>query len=635
MNSGLNKDITFRQKLRYWFDNTLSIKGAFPFWVTVAVVLGAVAIALLQAVVSAIPALNEVPNEPQSPLEYLWLALGKTLALGTAVTYGDRLMAIVYWFAGLTVMGSIFALRTVALNNAISRMKAAPSPILDKGHTLILGWSPRVFTILRELAVANANQRKPKVVVFANLDRAVMDAQIAIHAPELGNLKVITRKGDTTNPIDLRRGNVAGAKSLIVLDSDRGGDSMIVATVLAARSLSTNPNQKFVAEVDDPNTAEAIESSTSGQVLAVIPRDVIAKVTAQASRQPGIPAVILELLDFAGDEIYFTEVPALVGKTYFEAQVSFLRSAIFGVVPFAKDPVLNPAHDYKLQPGDKLIAIAEDDDKVTYTGLLNEVKRPKASSAKRATEKARNLLVIGWSKMGASVLSELSAFLPKGSVADVVSQERFTEELLEQETKFGDLKVNHIRSTGTFEQLKQLVMQKNYDEVLVLGYRGEKITEAEADGQTLLATMQLNRLFQKELAEGNAPRLVAEILDPLKVPLAQTSSVDDLVVSENLAALLVAQLSENPMLFSIFKDLFNPTKGSAVHVRPITDYAKLGQSISFAELVAAASSQGETAIGWRIRGESGLERVVKINPAKDETIIPFDKDGLIVIGKSI
>ena len=532
-------------------------------------------------------------------------------------------------------MGSIFAFRTVALNNTMARLKAAPSPILDKGHTLILGWSPRIFTILKELAVANQNVRKPLVVVFANVDRAVMDAEIAKRAGDLGNLKVITRKGDTTSPTDLLRANVSGAKSVIVLDSDRGGDAMIVATILAAKSISTNPEQKFVAEVDDPNTAEALEDSTNGQVVTVIPRDVIAKVTAQASRQPGIPAVILELLDFAGDEIYFVEVPALEGKTYFEAQLSFAKAAIFGVVPFGQTPVLNPSYNYKLQKGDKLVAIAEDDDKVNYTGLLQEIKRPKAVSEKRAAPQPRNLLVIGWSEMGKSVLAELAAFLPKGSVADVVSQPRFVEEELEQETKFGQLKVTHIKSTGEFSQLAELVTKKKYDEVLVLGYRGEKISETEADGQTLLASMQLTRLFQKELAEGTAPRLVAEILDPLKVPLAQTSSVDDLVVSENFAALLLAQLSENPKLSTIFTDLFNPTKGSAIHVRPMTDYAKLGEAISFAELVAKASARGETAIGWRVRAESGAHRVVAINPSKDSAITPFENDGLIVVGQSI
>jgi hypothetical protein len=623
------------QKFRYWFDNSLSRKGAFPIWVGVAVVAGAIGIAITAAIIRAIPALNVEITDTANAFEEFWLSLGKMLSLGTALTLGDRIMAVIYWFAGLTVMGSIFAFRTVALNRTIERMKAAPSPILDKNHILILGWSPRVFTILKELAIANQNVRKPLVVIFANVDRTAMDLEIQKRAGDLGNLRVITRKGDTTNPSDLLRANVQGAKSVIVLDSDRSGDSMIVSTVLAARSISNNTEQRFVAEVDDANVAEALEDATGGQVVTVIPREVISKVTAQASRQPGIPAVILELLDFAGDEIYFAQIPALEGKTYFEAQLSFGKAAILGVVPFGKEPVLNPEYGYKISKGDQLIAIAADDDQVTYTGLLEDIKRPKTLAKARAAAKPRNLLVIGWSAMGKSVLTELAAFLPKGSTADVVSQERFTEESLEQESKFGDLKVRHIASTGEFDQLQDLVTKKVYDEVLVLGYRGEKISEAEADGQTLLATMQLTRLFQKQLADGTAPRLVAEILDPLKVELAQTSSVDDLVVSENLAALLVAQLSENPRLAGIFKDLFNPTKGSAVHVRPIGEYSELGHPVSFAKLVAAASAQGETAIGWRARGADGIHRTVTINPAKDSTITPFDQDGLIVIGKSI
>lgn len=624
-----------QQKIRYWFDNSLSRKGAFPAWVAISFTLAIVLVAIVDRILHAIPALNQLPAAGLGWFEAFWFSAGKTLSIGTAETIADRIMALVYWFVGLSVWGSIFAFRTLAMNETIARLRAAPSPILDKNHILILGWSPRVFTILKELAIANQNVRKPKVVIFANVDRTLMDTEIAKRAGDLGKLQVITRKGDTTNPTDLMRANVSGAKSVIVLDSDRAGDSMIVSTVLAARSISSNPTQRFVAEVDDPNVADALEDATGGSVVTVIPREVIAKVTAQASRQPGIPAVILELLDFAGDEIYFTTVPALEGKTFFEAQLAFKKAALLGVVPFGKEPVLNPPYNYKIQKGDQLIAIAEDDDRVNYTGLDEEVKRPRTNSLSRESAKPRNLLVIGWSAMGKSVLSELAAFLPKGSSADVVSQERFTEELLEKETKFGTLKVSHIPSTGEFEQLADLVSKKRYDEVLVLGYRGAKISETEADGQTLLATMQLTRLFQGQLASGTAPRLVAEILDPLKVNLAQTSSVDDLVVSENLAALLVAQLSENPALATIFKDLFNPAKGSAVHVRPLEDYAPLGKPVSFAKLVAAASARSETAIGWRVRTENGSQRQVYLNPAKDSLVTPFELDGLIVIGQSV
>ncbi|MEK9536338.1 MAG: hypothetical protein VWZ99_04255 [Aquiluna sp.] len=624
-----------KRNIRYWFDNSLSRRGAFSIWVALAVLAGALVIAISQAILNALPGLNSEIPTADNAFEAFWYSLGKMLSLGAGNTYADRIMSIVYWFAGLTVMGSIFAFRTVALTRTIERLKAAPSPILDSGHTLILGWSPRVFTILTELSVANSNVGKPLVVIFANQDRAFMDAEIAKRVEISGKLRVITRKGDTTNPRDLIRANVAGAKSVIVLDADRSGDSMIVSTVLAAKSISDNVDQRFIAEVDDKNVAEALEESTGGQVVTVIPRDVIAKITAQASRQSGIPAVILELLDFAGDEIYFAEIPALVGKSFFETQLSFNNSAIMGVVPEGRSPVLNPAADYKMAKGDKVIAIAEDDDKVIYTGVMEDVSRKRSVGRRRTETKPRNLLVIGWSEMGLSVLGELAAFLPKGSTADVVSQERFTEDYLEQETSIGTLKVRYIKSTGKFDQLKELVKKKGYNEVLILGYRGENVTEAEADGQTLLATMQLARVFSKELKGGTAPRLVAEILDPLKVDLARTSSADDLVVSENLAALLVAQLSENPKLASIFKDLFDPTKGSAIHVRPLADYAPSGKQVSFAELVAAASARSETAIGWRSKSSDQATRKVQLNPSKDSILTPVEGDGLIVIGQSI
>jgi hypothetical protein len=236
--------------------------------------------------------------------------------------------------------------------------------------------------------------------------------------------------------------------------------------------------------------------------------------------------------------------------------------------------------------------------------------------------------------MGARVLTELADFSPKGSTVDVVSQSRFVEDDLGQNTKFGNLKVQHHLATGKFEQLQQMVQAKRYDEVLVLGYRGKNISEAEADGQTLLATMQLARLFESELKTGTAPRLVAEILDPLKAKLASTASIDDLVVSENLAALLVSQLSENPSLASIFEDLFTPARGAAVHVRLMSEYVSLGQEVSFADLVAAASARGESAIGWRVLSNNGIHREVVVNPAKDQAIVPTDQDGLIVIGKS-
>ena len=93
---------------------------------------------------------------------------------------------------------------------------------MESGHILILGWSPRIFPILAELAIANENVRRPLVVVFADREREAMQDEIAVRARKLGNLRVITRRGDPTSPSDLVRANIAGARSIIVLNAETG-----------------------------------------------------------------------------------------------------------------------------------------------------------------------------------------------------------------------------------------------------------------------------------------------------------------------------------------------------------------------------------------------------------------------------
>jgi hypothetical protein len=128
--------------------------------------------------------------------------------------------------------------------------------------------------------------------------------------------------------------------------------------------------------------------------------------------------------------------------------------------------------------------------------------------------------------------------------------------------------------------------------------------------------------------------LVAEILDSRKAELARVAAVDDLVVSDNLAALLIAQVSENPSLAPVFDDLFDAA-GAAINVKPIEHYVPLGKSISYGELVAIASAaHGESAIGYRVAAASrdDASTGVRLNPNKNDEFTPAAGDGLIVIG---
>ena len=72
------------------------------------------------------------------------------------------------------------------------------------------------------------------------------------------------------------------------------------------------------------------------KVQAVLTGDLIARVVAQTSRQSGLSVVYTELLNFGGDEIYFKEEPALVGRTFGESLLP-LRGFLRHGHPFCQD----------------------------------------------------------------------------------------------------------------------------------------------------------------------------------------------------------------------------------------------------------------------------------------------------------
>jgi K+/H+ antiporter YhaU regulatory subunit KhtT len=396
--------------------------------------------------------------------------------------------------------------------------------------------------------------------------------------------------------------------------------------------VNTNANIRIIAEVDDANTAEALQTATQGAVISVRSHDIIARVTAQASRQPGLAAVVLDLLDFDGDEIYFENVPALAGKTYADALLSFNEASVIGLVDDKGVTQINPGLKTKLTANTQIIAIAEDDDKVVYTGVRDDLLKLKSPARKTIVRKPEHLLVIGWSSMGRSVIGELAQFLPKGSSVHIVAQNKFVAPAELADLKFGNVKVTYASVNGDIDELIAAASAKKYNEVIILGYRNA-ISESEADAQTMLTMLQMNQLFAADGNGVNPTRLVAEILDSRKQELAQVAVADDLVVSDNLAALMIAQISENPSLAPVFEDLFD-ADGATLGSNPIDHYAAVGKPVSFGELVAIGRGHGESVIGYRVAANSGQDGStgVQLNPAKTEVFTPAAGDTLIVIG---
>jgi hypothetical protein len=214
----------------------------------------------------------------------------------------------------------------------------------------------------------------------------------------------------------------------------------------------------------------------------------------------------------------------------------------------------------------------------------------------------------------------------------IIAKKEFVRRSETEDLNFGLLKTTFDYTSGSIEDMTAAAGAKHYDQILVLGYR-KGVTVADADALTMLSMLQLNQLFEQDGNGVEPTRLVAEIIDSSKAEIARVAAVDDLVVSDKLAALLMTQIAENVALAPVFADLFDAA-GASINLKPIQYFAALGKEVSFGELVAAAAAHGDSAIGIRVAANASHDGStgVELNPSKHATYRPAAGDGLVVIG---
>ncbi|MFM8927506.1 MAG: hypothetical protein ACKOFA_04825, partial [Rhodoluna sp.] len=217
-------------KLRYSFDNSIAKSGMFVTWMLILMIIFSILLVLLRSVLILIPSFAPDGSAVTFEFNTFWKSFASIFGKGGEDFWVDRIINFLTWAITVALAGSVTGFIVGVITRTFERLRKGKSPIVDSGHTLILGWSNRIYPILQELAIANENVRKAKVVIFSDQTRDFMEDEIEGRATELGKLKVITRTGDVSNPEDLKRSNIAGAKSIIVLDSDEAGDANVVST---------------------------------------------------------------------------------------------------------------------------------------------------------------------------------------------------------------------------------------------------------------------------------------------------------------------------------------------------------------------------------------------------------------------
>jgi hypothetical protein len=626
-----------RQRLRYRFDNLMSRGVGSQI-----LLLALVSAVLVLITAAAVVLLGVVPTDDQGNGDsfgrLIWKSLMHMLDPGNlggdAAGWTFLFVMLFITIGGLFVLSALIGVLNQGFGALIESLRRGRSHVIERGHTVILGWTPKIHTLLGELAEAAANQRGACVVILADRDKVSMDAEVA-PTIEGKRLRVVTRTGSPMAPADLALVSLPTSKAVIALAPETHGngapmaahesDTVVLKSLLAIAKAAPGRDLHVVAEIYDERTAAVARMVAGERAGLVLASPLISRLLVQTGRQSGLSVVYTELLDFAGNEIYVVAEPALAGAAFRDAVHRYGTSSLIGVITEGGETLVPPPFDRVIAAGDRLIAISEDDDTVILDGAPPTVDEAAlVPPPPRAVPRPERTLVLGAGTRLAMVLAELDKYVAPGSETLVVA------EAVAEPPTLTNMRVTARAADITDRGVLESLAVTTFDHILVLSELTGR-TQEMADARTTVTLLHLRDL---ERLAGKKVPITSEILDIGNRELASVSEADDFIVSNTLVSLMVSQIAENPHLVKVFEQLFDPA-GYEIYLKPAAEYVRPGAH-AFGVVCEAALRRDEIAIGYRLGATANDPAAafgVAINPSRQQQVELGAADKIIVLAE--
>ena len=648
------RSASFSEKLRYRLDSFLA-RGS-----------GALFISLVIAFVGALVLLSfarfiiafAFPDESKDLFRHVWFTFLQLTDPGNMAQDMDtpvvfKVSAILAGFVGVVIFSALIAFLTTALDQAIDHLRKGQSRVLEEGHSLILGWSPRIVEILDELALANESEGDQAVVVLSREEKEHMDEYLRKHFTKRLTTRVVTRSGEPSSLSNLEQVSATSARSAIVLatcvasaprDSKLTSDAHVIKTVMAlhAQLGADGGDLNVVAEIFEARNRPVTEAILPGHAVVVDAEEILAKIIVQTSRTSGLSVAYAELLSFDGCEIYYYQT-AWNGSQFGPLQFRFVDGIALGIAKPDGRILLRPDPATVLEDTDELIVVAQDNSTIRLAPGPVVVPNEYRPTGARVEHKQERMLLLGWGSKASIIVREYADYVLDGSSVDVMF-EAATDELRESIEALGQahpsLNIRLLDGNPLDVQDVERIQPLGYDTVLVMQQSLSEVEDPErADSETLVVLLHLRKLAWEAYRAGRPyqTKLVTEVLESSNQELIQQAGVNDFVISNRLISMIFAQLSEEPRMKKVYDDLFSE-EGSEIYVKPVELYfAQLPVQVRFADLMRVAQHRdGEVCLGYKLRAherEASENFGIALAPPKDRVVTLSAGDSLVVLAE--
>ena len=617
-----------RERLSYRFDRFME-RG------TVALIAGlfGISVLIIAGIVLVLALVGGTDGRDIPTL--LWMSMLRTLDPGTmggdegSVGFVFGMLAVT--FGGIFIISTLIGILNTGLQDRLAELRKGRSRVLERDHVVILGWSQQIFAVISELLEGGSGRSRVSIVVLADRDRVEMEAEIRDRVRLPRRARVVCRTGRGSVLADLQIANPDESRAIVVLQ--REGDDPDVEVLKTILALTGRPDRRaepyrIVAEVRDGASAGIARLIAGDEVHLLLADELIARIIAQTSRQSGLSAVYLELLDFAGHEFHVEALPELAGRTFGEAVAAMTGAIPVGLVRDGAARLAPPAAEV-IRAGDRVVVLAEGHGTARVAGPA-AVDAGAIRPPQDCPVVPERILVLGWNRRGPAIIRELDQYVAPGSEVLAVSP-------LDRVLGAGSIEglrnltaIGRVDSTTSRAALDALDIA-SFPHVIVLCESDDRDPDM-ADARTLLTLLHLRDI---ETRGGREFTIVSEMLDEADRELAEVSQADDFIVSSRLLSLLLAQIAETPDLADVFRDLFD-ADGAEVYLRDVGEYLAFERPASFATLQAAAQGRDEVALGYRIAARAkdpASQYGVVLNPGRDEVVAFVPGDRVVVLAE--
>ncbi|NDE10987.1 MAG: potassium transporter TrkA [Chitinophagia bacterium] len=632
------KNFTLLERIKYWFDNLMS-KG--PHMMILLLGFLSLIIILFSGLVIWYLKIAPESQEPLGFIESIWQSLLRALDSGTMggdVGWPFRFVSFLVTLGGIFVLSILIGVLGTTIEEKLNNLRKGKSFVIEKEHTLILGYSSKIFTIISELVIANENVKNPRIVILADKDKVEMEDEIKNKISDLKNTKIICRSGVPYDFSDLEIVNPQQSKSILILtpDEEENADSLTIKTILA---ITNNPNRRpspyhIVAEMKDIANYEVAKMVGKDEAEILFVDDIIAKIIVQTSRQSGLSIVYTELFDFDGVEIYIQSENKLIGKSYGEALSVYEDSSLVGIKQMDGSVKLNPDMDYVIKEDDMAIVISEDDSTIVISDNdKNNFDENLILNVNHNQINTENILLLGWNSIASTIITEIDKYVgPNSKIVVVSSFEKYEEEVNELRSNLQNCTLDFQLNDTTNRKVIEKLNITSFDSVQILCYK-EEMDIQDADAATLITLLHIRKILDDESKD---IKVVSQMLDAKNRALASITKADDFIVSDKLISLLMSQVSENKFLMKVFESLFE-AEGSEIYLKPVTEYVSHDSPVDFYTIIESARRKGHSAFGYRLEHlaeDSSAAFGIQVNPNKSTKIQFNANDKIIVLAEN-